>query len=400
MRVLRRPRVAAYYLVHTSAQIGTWVQQVVVGWFAWEQTHSELLLGFLIFVQFAPSFVISPLAGILVDRGKVRQVVGISDATCGVTSLGMAGLALTGNLTTPALIGCALLVGICGSFSQPARQVLLTKLVEKTEIASAVSVNSVSMNIARSVGPLGAAYLITNKLSFFAFALSGVAMLADAMVVRIFSRDDSEAETVRPSRRESFIVTLKGAFTVVLDDRSMRLVFLVYLAYAILGRPVIDMLPAIVDSILRQDARVLGNINALFGVLAIAAGLLLSLVSHARALLKYLVASLVFLASGTAMLSLSSSELGGYVAIGIFALGQAAVNICSSAFAQMQALETHKGRVVALHVMTFRAGAAVGGLLVGYVAGLMGLANAMIAIAACLCVVFACAIGSAMRFRG
>ncbi|SPA02644.1 putative MFS transporter [Cupriavidus taiwanensis] len=400
MRVLRRPRVAAYYLVHTSAQIGTWVQQVVVGWFAWEQTHSELLLGFLIFAQFAPSFVISPLAGILVDGGKGKQVVGISDATCGLTSLVMAGLVLTGNLTTPALVGCALLVGICGSFSQPARQVLLTKLVEKTEIASAVSVNSVSMNIARSVGPLGAAYLITNNLSFFAFALSGVAMLADAMFVRVFSRNDSEAKTVRPSRRESFIVTLRGAFTAVLDDRSMRLVFLVYLAYAMLGRPVIDMLPAIVDSILRQDARVLGNINALFGVLAIAAGLLLSLVSHAQALLKVLVSSLVFLASGTAMLSLSSSELGSYFAIGIFALGQAAVNICSSAFAQMQALETHKGRVVALHVMTFRAGAAVGGLLVGYVAGLMGLANVMIAIAACLSGVFVCAIGSAMRFRG
>ncbi|QEZ44357.1 MFS transporter [Cupriavidus oxalaticus] len=400
MRVLRQPRVAAYYLVHTWAQIGTWVQQVVVGWFAWEQTHSEVLLGFLIFVQFAPSFVISPLAGILADRGKVMQVVVISDAICGLTSLGMAALAFTGNLTTLALIGCALLVGICGSFSQPARQVLLTRLVEKSEIASAVSVNSVSMNIARSVGPLGAAYLITNDLSYFAFALSGVAALADAMFVRAFFRKGAGTVPIAPLRRESLIVTLKGAFTVVLDDPSMRLVFLVYLAYALLGRPVIDMLPAIVDSILRQDARVLGNINALFGVLAIAAGLLLSLVSHARALLKVLVASLVFLAAGTAMLSLSSSELGGYFAIGIFALGQAAVNICSSAFAQMQAVETHKGRVVALHVMTFRAGAAVGGLLVGYVAGLMGLANVMIAIAACLCVVFACAIGSAMRFRG
>lgn len=398
MRVLRQPRVAAYYLVHTSSQIGTWVQQVVVGWFAWEQTHSELLLGFLIFVQFAPSFVISPLAGILVDRGKVRQVVEIADATCGLTSLVLAGLALTGNLTTPALIACALIAGICGSFSQPARQVLLTKLVERTDIASAVSVNSVSMNIARSVGPLGAAYLITNNLSFFAFALSGVAMLADAMFVRVFSGSDSDAEAVRQSRRESLMVTLKGAFTAVLGDRSMRLVFLVYLAYAMLGRPVIDMLPAIVDSILRQDARVLGNINALFGVLAIAAGLLLSLVSHVRTLLKVQVTSLVFLASGTAMLALSSSELGSYLAIGVFALGQAAVNICSSAFAQMQAVETHKGRVVALHVMTFRAGAAVGGLLVGYVAGLMGLANAMIVIAVCLSAVFAWAIGRATRF--
>jgi len=400
MRVLRQPRVAAYYLIHTSAQIGTWVQQVVVGWYAWEQTHSELLLGILIFVQFAPSFVVSPLAGILVDRGKVRQVVRIADATCGLTSLVLAALAVTGNLTIFALLACALLVGICGSFSQPARQVLLTKLVEKTEIASAVSVNSVSMNIARSVGPLGAAYLITNNLSFFAFALSGVTALADAMFVRVLSGNDGETKPVRPPRRESFLVTLKGAFTAVLDDRSMRLVFLVYLAYAMLGRPVIDMLPAIVDSILRQDARVLGNINALFGVLAIAAGLLLSLVSHIRTLMKVQVISLVFLASGTAMLSLSSSELGGYFAIGIFALGQAAVNICSSAFAQMQAVETHKGRVVALHVMTFRAGAAVGGLLVGYVAGLMGLANAMIAIAACLSIVFACAIGTAMRFRG
>lgn len=400
MRVLRRPRVAAYYSVNTTAQIGTWVQQVVVGWYAWEQTHSELLLGSLVFVQFAPSFVISPLAGILVDRGRVRQVSGISDTICGVASLAMAALAFTGNLTTPALVVCALIVGICGSFSQPARQVLLTKLVGKAEIASAVSVNSVSMNIARSVGPLGAASLITNHLPYFAFALSGFAALADAMFVRVLFRHGDESKSTSNARRESVIETLKGAFTAILVDRHMRLVFLVYLAYAMLGRPVIDMLPAIVDSVLRQDARVLGNINALFGLLAVAAGLLLSLVSQVRTLLQLQVLSLVFLACGTSMLSLSSSELGGYIAIGIFALGQASVNICSSAFAQMQAIETHKGRVVALHVMTFRSGAAVGGLLVGYLAGLVGLSNAMMVVAACLTAVFAWTIGSALRFRG
>lgn len=399
MKVLRQPRVAAYYFVHTSAQIGTWVQQVAVGWYAWEQTHSEVLLGVLVFVQFAPSLVISPIAGVLADRGNVRQVVAISDAVCGLTSLVMAGLALTGNMTTPALIGSALIVGICGSFSQPARQVLVIGLVAKAEIASAVSVNSVSMNIARSVGPLGAAYLITENLSYLAFASSGFTAIADAMFVRVFFGKGGVPQSETECKRESLMVTLAGGLSAILHDRSMRLVFLVWSAYAALGRPVIDMLPAVVDSILRQDARVLGNINALFGAIAVTAGVLLSLVNRVKTLLQVQVVSLVFLAAGTVLLSLSRSEWDSYVAIGIFAIGQAAVNICSSAFAQMQAVETHKGRVVAMHIMAFRSGAAVGGLLVGYVAGMVGLVNAMIAMAVCLTIVFACSVGRAVRFQ-
>ena len=71
-----------YYWIGLSASaVGSWAYRTAVGWLAWSLTGSTAALGFVVFIEVVPAFVIGPPAGALVDRvgalraTKVTQVV-------------------------------------------------------------------------------------------------------------------------------------------------------------------------------------------------------------------------------------------------------------------------------------------------------------------------------------
>ncbi|MFT3820321.1 MAG: MFS transporter [Rubrivivax sp.] len=391
MRSLSQPRFAAYVSVHSLSQLGTWVQQIVVGWYAWEQTHSEAILGLIAFLQFGPALVLTPIAGVLADGRREGRIVAAADAVSGAAALSLAALAAAQVLSVPALLAGVLLSGIAGSLAQPARQVFVARLVGREALPSAVAVNSVSMNVARSMGPLGAAALIATQQLPWAFLLNGVATIANAAVLWRLAPPDRA-----PGARAPALAGGGSMFAAALDGLKaawaspvLRPVLGLYLAYALLGRPVIDMLPAIVGQLLGGTGTLLGQLNSLFGVVAIVAGLLMTWLP-ARRLLQAEVLSLAWMAVGVAVLVHADGTAGAFAGIAIFAVGQVAVNVSSTTAAQLCSDSALTGRVMALHVLAFRFGAALGGLAVGAVADLVGLWETMVAVAAALLAAFIC----------
>jgi MFS family permease len=390
VKSLTEPRFAVYVSAHVVSQIGTWVQQVAIGWFAWEISHSEAVLGLLVFCQFAPSLFITPIAGNLADRrGEAPLVVG-ADGIAGIVSLSLGAIALTGNLSIAWLIASSLIIGCSQSFSHPARQVFITRIVKREHLTSAVSINSVSMSIARSVGPLGAAYLISSGDLPVAFFWNGISSLLDAAALWLVrERGARKVDTGRTSGGwREFLHSAGEGLRTVNKEPSLRLVFFMYLLYSALGRPVLDLLPAIVDSIMGGDARLLGQINSLFGVVGIVTGVLMSIAIRPERLILAETVSMLLMAIGTALLAQSTGADAGLIAISVFSVGQVAVNITSTSAAQLSSSVVNQGRVMALHVLTFRCGAAFGGLLVGGIAKVVGLWETLIGIAAILSVVF------------
>ena len=52
----------------TPSLLGTWIQRMAVGWYAWELTESGFWLGLVAFADLAPAVVIAPIAGAFADR--------------------------------------------------------------------------------------------------------------------------------------------------------------------------------------------------------------------------------------------------------------------------------------------------------------------------------------------
>ena len=75
-RALRHRNYRLFFTGQGLSLIGTWLQQVAMGWLVYRLTHSAALLGVVGFCGQIPAFVICPFAGVLVDNYALRRVPG------------------------------------------------------------------------------------------------------------------------------------------------------------------------------------------------------------------------------------------------------------------------------------------------------------------------------------
>src|SRR5689334_13353529 len=55
--------------------VGTWMQIIAQGWLVYQLSHSELALGIVGFASAIPALIISPWAGVVVDRVAKRKLL-------------------------------------------------------------------------------------------------------------------------------------------------------------------------------------------------------------------------------------------------------------------------------------------------------------------------------------
>ena len=68
VRAFRHRNFRLYFGGQSISLVGTWVQQIALGWTIYQLTHSSLLLGLVSFAGQLPLFLVTPFAGVLVDR--------------------------------------------------------------------------------------------------------------------------------------------------------------------------------------------------------------------------------------------------------------------------------------------------------------------------------------------
>ena len=156
-RIVRRRDFGPYFLGNALSASGTWFQNLAAALLIYRLTHSALLLGVLNFSQFIPILVLTPWAGGLADRVDRRKLLLVSQSLAVVLAAGLAALAWGGLASTWVVIGDTLCLGVVSAFSAPAQQALIVSLVRRDEVPTAVALNSMTFNLARALGPAGAA---------------------------------------------------------------------------------------------------------------------------------------------------------------------------------------------------------------------------------------------------
>ena len=78
--------------------IGTWMQRIALPWLVYQMTGSEVLLGVVGFASQIPSFLLAPVAGVLIDRWSRYRVLVVTQIISMVQAGVLAWLSLTGGL--------------------------------------------------------------------------------------------------------------------------------------------------------------------------------------------------------------------------------------------------------------------------------------------------------------
>ncbi|MFH5879440.1 MFS transporter [Arthrobacter sp. NA-172] len=162
------------------SNIGTWMQRVAQDWLVLTvlTTNSGTAVGFTTGLQFLPILILGPYAGVLADRFRKRLILIWTQTAMALCGLIVGLLVVAGAAQLWHIYAAALGLGIASAIDGPTRQAYVSELVDREDVANAVSLNSASFNTARLTGPALAGVLIAWIGSGPVFLLSAASFAA------------------------------------------------------------------------------------------------------------------------------------------------------------------------------------------------------------------------------
>jgi MFS family permease len=381
LRALRNPNYRLFFFGQAISLVGTWITRLASSWLVYRLTGSEFLLGLVAFVGQIPALLISPIAGVYIDRWNRHRVLVITQALSMCQSAALAVLTLSGYITVTDILVLQLLQGMVNAFDTPARQSFVVQMVEdRADLPNAIALNSSLVNGSRMIGPAIGGLLIAAVGEGWCFALDAVSYVA--VIGSLL------AMTVRPTATPPQVVPVVDALVAgvryVAGFPPVRSGLLLVAAVSMFGMPYQVLMPVIASAVLGGGANTLGVLMTATGVGALAGTLYLASRHTVLGLgRKIAQAAMLF---GAALLAFSSSShLWLSLAILPFAgAGFIVALAATNTVVQTVVPETLRGRVMSLYTVAFLGTAPIGSLLAGVAAERIG-ARATIAVGGALC---------------
>jgi MFS family permease len=141
-----------------ASNVGTWMQNFTLPAYIDDRTQSASLVGLLVFMQLGPLLLLSIPGGVLADKLPRRPFLVSMQAVQMIFTVVLAVLvARDAQLWT--LFVVQLVIGVGNALHAPAFQASVPLMVDRRDLAGAVSLNSVMINGSRVLGPALAAVL-------------------------------------------------------------------------------------------------------------------------------------------------------------------------------------------------------------------------------------------------
>jgi MFS family permease len=188
-----------YVAGQSLSLIGTWIETVAQALLVLKVAHSGFILGATTAARYAPVLLLSPYAGLLVDRFPKRSILLITQAGLGLTSLALGLLVFAGRAGLGEIVVLALLFGTFSAVDNPARQAFVGEVVGRDKLRNAVTLNSTSMNVARVIGPAVAAALVATIGLGWCFIANAVSFCF--VIASLLALDTRQLHPVPPARR-------------------------------------------------------------------------------------------------------------------------------------------------------------------------------------------------------
>jgi MFS family permease len=175
----------AIWFASLAANTGTWFQNVGGVWLMTSFTASPLLIALMQTATTLPVFLVGFPAGALADILNRRRLLLITQGLILVAAAALSILTFAGLMNVSLLLCFTFLLGLGAIMANPAWQAVNTELVPAEELPAAVTLSSVSYNLARAVGPAIAGLIIAVAGPTAVFLLNA---LAFGYVVLVLSR--------------------------------------------------------------------------------------------------------------------------------------------------------------------------------------------------------------------
>src|SRR6201998_4282561 len=361
-RALRHRNFRLFFGGQSISLIGTWMTRIATSWLVYRLTKSALLLGPMSFAGQIPTFLLAPLAGVIVDRIDRRKVLVWTQVLAMVQSLLLAWLTLAHRITIGEVLALSAMQGFINAFDMPGRQSFMVKMVENREdLSNAIAINSSMVNMARLIGPSLAGLLIAATNEGWCFLVDGVSYIA--VIISLLWMRISPDQVQRATT--SMIVQLTEGWTYVAGFVAIRSILVLFALLSLMGWPFMVLMPVFAGQILHGGAHTLGFLMGAVGVGSLASALSMVMRRSVRGLTKMIPVAAAVFGIGLICFGLSHFLWLSMLMMLVTGFGMMQGLTGSNTIIQTLVDEKMRGRVMSYYTMAFVGMAPFGSLLEG-----------------------------------
>ncbi len=366
LAALHHPLFRRYSAGVLLSLIGNWVEAAAYGYVVLLLGGSAATLGLIGFLNTIPNLLFALPAGALADRYDRRKLLLVFQSLNMALAAALAATWATGTLTLGLLAVLAVLGGILGTLSFAPFQAMLAATVPKRDLESAVAINSLSLQVARFIGPALAGFLLAAAGPTWVFGVNAVSFVAVLGMLAVL-----------PSSLGGGTGAVAGAiseaFRYVRSQRSLASMMVLMLVAGLFGTPpVAFMIPAIVRYNLDGGAGTLGAVMAAIGLGSLLGSIALLRFSSRPNKGEPLLAG--FLVTGVALAAIGAST-STWLSLGLALVGGfAGVLFVGLSTVVVQAMSTDeiRARALAIWAAAFVGMLPFGALVTAGLAALIG----------------------------
>ena len=159
-RSLRHRNFRYYWFAGVWQSTARGMQFFLVAWLVLQLTDSASQVGLAVFLYGLPNLGLVIFGGVIADRVSRLKLLVYSQTLVGILILGLATLEIADLVALWHIYAIAFALGIIQGINIPSRIAVIFDLVDREDVLNAVALNSLLMNLGRTVGPVLAGGLI------------------------------------------------------------------------------------------------------------------------------------------------------------------------------------------------------------------------------------------------
>jgi MFS family permease len=361
-----------YFSGQTISVAGSWMQNIAIGWFVLELTGSGTTLGIVTAAKFVPLVVLGPWGGLVADRVDNRKLlIRTQLAQAGLTAL-LATLVWAGAATVPLLITLVFTIGMVNVLDGPSRQSFIPQLVPRDLVANAIALNSITLNLARIVGPAIGGVLIAHlglTPCFVVNALSFGPVIASLLMLRT-------SEIIPARRQVSGKGQIRAGLSYIRRSPALAGPMIMVTVVGTLAWEFPVTLPLLTTTVFHETASGYGTAMSFLAAGAIAGGFV---AAHRRHIsVRSLAVSCTFCGLTISAAAIAPSLALTHVALLFVGASVTTFNSSTKTVMQLSSEPEFRGRVMGLWQIAWQGSAVVGAPVVGWIGSTAGARYALL----------------------
>jgi MFS family permease len=369
---LRRATFRALWIASLASNFGTWIQNVGAAWLMTSLAPEPLTVALVQVASSLPFFLLAIPAGALADVVDRRRFSLFALGWLAAATALLAGLAFAGRVDPNTLLALTFAIGVGSALLAPALAAIIPDLVPRDEIPAAVSLNGISMNVARAAGPAIGGVIVAGVGAGATFALNAASFVAVMLVILRWRREPLE----RKLPPEELLGAIRAGIRYVRHSPALRTVLVRGGSFMLPASAVWALLPLYAREELALGAAGYGILLGFFGIGAVVCGLALPALRSRFGVER--------VATGAALVFALTQLVLGLVpqfaaaAVALFAAGATWIALLTTlmASAQIAIASWVRARALAAYMLVQFGALALGSAAWGAIAGAAGVPEA------------------------